>query len=281
MDDKQDDTAFGFEIGPDRASAKISNQALGWIGRSAAWLAPIKTARSKITSAVAERVCEKIKRGESLNSEDLALVARVFEKEARVLENTEHVAEKVRSVLPEVHARLAQLPELADSTTSTKVFVSRSEALAGEVSEDDVRDLFARVLAGEIIRPGSFSLRTLGVIRSLDPELAKAFQLLCNYVIDNEFVIFEEACAQHLGQRGLGKRLLFELMDAGLVSNASIQVPDDDYFICRYGDSSARVRCAEETLLTRGKARVSYDIDLLRLTRPGREIAPCTPLPAG
>ena len=59
------------------------------------------------------------------------------------------------------------------------VFASRAE----QASSNEMRDLFARVLAGEVRRPGAFSLRTLEFVAIMDAELAGAVRAAKPWVI--------------------------------------------------------------------------------------------------
>lgn len=52
-----------------------------------------------------------------------------------------------------------------------------------DVSSEDMQTLWAKVLAGEVERPGSTSIRTLGVLRNLDQSIALLFQELCSISI--------------------------------------------------------------------------------------------------
>ena len=49
-----------------------------------------------------------------------------------------------------------------------------------DVSSEEMRTLWAKVLAGEIERPGSTSIRTLDILRSLDQKTARLFRRLCS-----------------------------------------------------------------------------------------------------
>ena len=53
---------------------------------------------------------------------------------------------------------------------------NRFEEYASKASTENVRDLWARVLSGEIRRPGSFSLATLRLLAVLDKQTATWFQ---------------------------------------------------------------------------------------------------------
>lgn len=48
-----------------------------------------------------------------------------------------------------------------------------------DVSSAEMQQLWARVLAGEVRRPGSTSIRTLEILRNLDRRIATVFQMLC------------------------------------------------------------------------------------------------------
>lgn len=52
-----------------------------------------------------------------------------------------------------------------------------------DVSSEDMQTLWAKVLAGEVERPGSTSIRTLSVLRNLDQSIARLFQDLCSISI--------------------------------------------------------------------------------------------------
>ncbi|MXX93236.1 MAG: DUF2806 domain-containing protein [Chloroflexi bacterium] len=52
-----------------------------------------------------------------------------------------------------------------------------------DVTNDDMQHLWGKVLAGEVQRPGSTSLRTLSLLRNLDQRTAKLFVQLCSLAI--------------------------------------------------------------------------------------------------
>lgn len=49
-----------------------------------------------------------------------------------------------------------------------------------DVTNEDMQFLWAKVLAGEVVNPGSTSLRTLSVLRNLDQRTARLFVKLCS-----------------------------------------------------------------------------------------------------
>ena len=54
---------------------------------------------------------------------------------------------------------------------------------AQDVSSEEMQTLWAKVLAGEVERPGSTSIRTLSVLRDLDRDAAALFQKLCSLAV--------------------------------------------------------------------------------------------------
>ncbi|WIV11135.1 DUF2806 domain-containing protein [Proteiniborus sp. MB09-C3] len=53
----------------------------------------------------------------------------------------------------------------------------------GNISNEDLQKLWGQVLASEIVRPTTCSLRTLDMIRNLSPNEAKTFNILCNHIM--------------------------------------------------------------------------------------------------
>ena len=67
-----------------------------------------------------------------------------------------------------------------EGSTISDEFLDGFESVAKTKSTDEMRLLFARILAGEIKKPGSFSVKTLKIAEQLDQDIAKLFQRLCS-----------------------------------------------------------------------------------------------------
>ena len=52
-----------------------------------------------------------------------------------------------------------------------------------DVSSEDMQRLWAKLLSGEVKRPGSVSLRTMDVVRNMTTAEAELFQSLCSFVL--------------------------------------------------------------------------------------------------
>ena len=74
--------------------------------------------------------------------------------------------------------------ELGDETVVDDApdsdWVARFFDGAQEVSNADMQQLWARILAGEVRQPRTTSIRTLEILRNLDPRVAGTFQRFCS-----------------------------------------------------------------------------------------------------
>ena len=123
-----------------------------------------------------------------------------------------------------------EAPESDGGTTSDRWFQTFYDE-AGVVDEDDVREVFLRILAGEIKRPGSFSLQTLRIVGTIDQKTARSFRRAASIRISSEFqfkgvLLFQDdripAVGDGLGNNclkdeGLGYTVLQNLMEHGLI----------------------------------------------------------------
>lgn len=70
-----------------------------------------------------------------------------------------------------------EVPPISDD------WLNQFEAQARQISSDEMRTLFAKVLATEIQQPSSFSIRTVKLLGELDTQAATVFRRLCSLTI--------------------------------------------------------------------------------------------------
>ena len=90
--------------------------------------------------------------------------------------------------------------------------------MAEKVSSEDLQFWWGRILAGEIKRPGSFSLRTLEVLKNLSRQEAENFLKLSKYIIedsDGQAFFLEEVKDKSI----LSLSEIMGLVEAGLISS--------------------------------------------------------------
>lgn len=63
--------------------------------------------------------------------------------------------------------------------------------IAQDISDETMQDLWGRILAGEVKRPQSYSLRTLDVLRNITREEAELFEKIAQYVLyDGSYYVY-------------------------------------------------------------------------------------------
>jgi hypothetical protein len=96
---------------------------------------------------------------------------RFVEEEAKKQEAIEAIASKA-------------IPHLSESSDAAKMaddWVTNFFDKSRIVSDDDMQNIWARVLAGEANRPGSYSKRTVNLLGDLDKSDAELFVKLCAF----------------------------------------------------------------------------------------------------
>ena len=97
-----------------------------------------------------------------------------------------------------------------------------------DVSSEEMQSLWAKVLAGEVQRPGSTSIRTLGILKNLDRNTAQLFKKFCSACMfmtpDGKHIMDARvpslggnAASNSLQSYGLGFGALNRLNESGLI----------------------------------------------------------------
>jgi len=146
-----------------------------------------RDARSTIIAAVAKAAGEKA-------ASDPEVVDRMINRlagaEVRKQENREAVAVEAIEHLSEATEEIDQTARNVDED-----WLNIFGDFAERASAESVRDLWARVLAGEIRRPGTFSLFTLHFISLLDAHSAALINKILPWVVDFDWI--PNGCKSH------------------------------------------------------------------------------------
>jgi hypothetical protein len=137
-------------------------------------------ARSLVTRTVAASVAEAAAADPQVLERGLIRWAGV---NARQQINREDVARKTLKYLRED-------PPPPGEAGPTDDFLNLFETQAERASSEEMRDLFARILAGECRKAGSFSLATLQLIAVMDQRLAGLVAQARSWVVAGDFIVF-------------------------------------------------------------------------------------------
>jgi uncharacterized repeat protein (TIGR03899 family) len=217
------------------------------------------------------------------------IAARVTYQEVKRQKNLGQVVDAARAALPE---GVSEAPVDPDWT-------NRFFATAQDVSNEQMQQVWGRLLAGEVARPGSFSLRTLDCLRNMTSSEAKLFSEVCEFAFETSwdavFIIYEDPSIPNFGNlvitpnefswsdsenrlrsiynnRGLSEPSFRLLTELGLIST----VPGDGLRFSGNGKSPFRIalRSGKQRLLIaeHDNTTASLVIPIARLTIIGREL---------
>lgn len=87
-------------------------------------------------------------------------------------------AEKLEHASNEAsHPEASEIPEISED------WINSFESEAAQKSSAEMQELFGSILAGEIQRPGSFSIRAVKILGQMDAGAAQLFQKLCSMTV--------------------------------------------------------------------------------------------------
>ena len=115
-----------------------------------------------------------------------------------------------------------------DQQYSFDWFIRYYEA-SGNISDKEMQILWAKILAGEIEKPSSYSLRTLDVLRNISKEEAERFVKICNAAIKIESGKYAiPADHDYISKNNINYSDILMLEEIGLINSGSgIYINDD------------------------------------------------------
>lgn len=141
------------------------------------------TALGTIINAHGEAKAQSIlaKKKAETNAEIEILRLQGEEKIAQyVLARNNQKVENVEEIISKAKQQFAPDEQVSEEPVE-KDWMNRFLDIAEEISDEEMQDLWGRVLAGEIKKPKSYSLRTLEVLRNLSKEEATLITKVSNF----------------------------------------------------------------------------------------------------
>ena len=111
------------------------------------------------------------------------------DRDRRLIEAEFNLAQIIRLVLEE----LASIPdgEVSDAAVDQDWFTQFRDK-AEKVSDENMQQLWAKVLAGEVKEPGTTSLHAIDFLSKMSKQDAQLIEKLCPFAIFSEGILFEE-----------------------------------------------------------------------------------------
>ena len=182
----------------------------------------VTKARIKLIDTTADRVAEQMR----LDPEYARRAISQFGN--RILREQVNLDTITRKGIEELNREMPTKDETASDAEISDDWLACFEEEARKKSAEDSQIYFARLLAGEIRKPNSFSLKAVKTLGEMDQEIAKAFRRLCsmsvilgdlpNQVIEIRVLsLGGNASNNSLEQYGLPFNLLNLLNEYGLI----------------------------------------------------------------
>lgn len=163
-----------------------------------------------VRKAKAEAEASVIKAQGDIEAKELTLRAsrRLDALEFRRQKNIEAIVKKATE----------QLPESVSKEKVEEDWIAQFFNHSQDISNEEMQLIWARLLAGEIEKPGSFSLRTLQLVRVLRQSDATLFRRFCNFIWNNQMHFYSHSTLDILGRKGIGYGELINLESLDLIS---------------------------------------------------------------
>ena len=152
-------------------------------------------------------------------------------------------------------------------------WISRFFDYAEDISSEDMQGLWGRILAGEIKKPKSYSLRTLDILRNLSAEEAEVFIKFGSLAIRSGGTVFllnikNEKLLEEEYQLKFEERLLLE--ELGLLAANDLQFQ----MMKTEDDSKASVFIIDSTIIVQEKLanKPQQQLQVLVFTKIGQEL---------
>lgn len=127
-------------------------------------------------------------------------------------------------------------------------WINRFFSIVGEISSEDLKIIWSKVLSEEIRTPGKYSIRTLEVLKNLSTEEAKIFEKVSNYIIKakGQYYIPEEY--ELLKDIDVCFEEILVLREALLVNSSTVYFDDTDLKELLYNNKKffCKKRCDTE-----------------------------------
>ena len=181
--------------------------------------------RQLVRVARAEAKAERIKaiehaKTEAMLANDMEGFEQLSMIERRLVQKEQKRQTNINNVLSVAAQTISKEQDVSSSPVNPD-WATRFFDIAQDISNEQMQDLWGRILAGEIKQPNSYSMRTLDALRSITSEEAQLFEEMAQYVLyDGSFYIFRDPYGEN-SDEGYQYVDIARLMEIGLIQAGS------------------------------------------------------------
>lgn len=172
--------------------------------------------------------------------------------------------ENIETIVSKACGELEGKESLSDEKVNPE-WMNRYINMAGDISTEEMQDLWAKVLAGEVVRPNSFSMRTLECLRNLSTADARLFEKVSEFVISEQF-LYNDSNKGLNAKYGVTYTDLLTLDDCGLINSTGMvsrkmEVSNQESIFVDFGDY---ILLASSQQAQQGTQAIFWQYPLLR-----------------
>ncbi len=167
---------------------------------------------------------------------------RLVEEQIRKQQNLEAIRDKA-------------IPLIGDSATPERMdhdWIANTVEKSQNVSDEQMQEMWARILAGEANNPGTFSRKTINILADMDKDDAELFSTLCGFLwrLDGQWTEYVFPDDEFFQQKGINVLAIGDVESLGLVhvSPTGFRTPDlPQEVVASYFGKSAQLTLLKST----------------------------------
>lgn len=149
--------------------------------------------------------------------------AKALSIQERARQRVESQEIKRQTNLESIVAKAAMaLPDSVSNDSVDEDWIQQYVSHAQDVSDSDMQIIWARILAGEVANPSSYSKRTLQFLKTLDKEEAEGFTKLCGLTLSFEsgwlFILSDDVTEKFVRETFKGSNFREHFCNIGLLA---------------------------------------------------------------
>lgn len=161
---------------------------------------------------------EKIKAGQFKETADALLQA------GKMTYTEYYKANNFLSVAQKADEYYSQAPHSSEKTTYDFDWFVRFYEAVGNISNEKMQEIWARILAGEVDHPGRFSLRSIDILKNLSQVDAELFEKICSNTISIGGHVFVPNYDEYLSECSVLYSEIMRLDELGLINSGGLLI---------------------------------------------------------
>lgn len=156
------------------------------------------------------------KNGVAINSEDFNRLMQRTGTRLALQEATKQL--NIENIIDNAYGILEKEEKCSDDPVE-QGWINRFFDSVADISDEDLQNLWGKVLAGEIKQPNSYSLRILDTLKNISKHEAELFQKIAPFILERNSIFFLPSSNELLEKYNIAYRDIMILDECGLINS--------------------------------------------------------------